>query len=37
LTRLQIMTSSLAIVLSALGTDLWYLLNQPADEQSLAA
>lgn len=29
LTRVQIMTSSLAIILSALGTDLWYLLNQP--------
>jgi hypothetical protein len=37
LTRLQIMTSSLAVVLSALGTDLWYLLEQPVDEQSLAA
>ena len=37
LTRLQIMTSSLAIVLSALGTDLWYLLEQPAGEESLAA
>ena len=37
LTRVQIMTSSLAIVLSALGTDLWYLLNQPVKETSIAA
>jgi hypothetical protein len=31
LTRVQIMTSSLALVLNALGTDLWYLLNQPVE------
>lgn len=37
LTRVQIMTSALALVLNALGTDLWYLLNQPVEEQSLAA
>ena len=29
LTRVQIMASSLALILNALGTDLWYLLNQP--------
>jgi len=37
LTRLQIMTSSLALVLSALETDLWYLLNQPVETTLLAA
>jgi hypothetical protein len=37
LTRLQIMTSSLAPILKALGTDLWYLLNQAVEESSLAA
>jgi hypothetical protein len=36
LTRLQIMASSLAIVLDALGTDLWYLLNQPIEVKDLA-
>lgn len=36
LTRVQIMSSSLAIVLSALGTDLWYLLNQPIEEEETA-
>ncbi len=30
LRRVQIMASALAPVLSALGTDLWYLLTQPA-------
>ena len=35
LTRVQIMSSSLAIVLNALGTDLWYLLSQPVDEDAL--
>jgi hypothetical protein len=40
LTRRQIMTSSLAPVLSSLGTDVWYLLEQPVEEaahSSLAA
>lgn len=36
LTRVQIMASSLSIVLQALGTDMWHLLHQPL-EQSLAA
>jgi hypothetical protein len=35
LTRVQIMASSLAIILSALGTDLWHLLNQPIEEDRL--
>jgi hypothetical protein len=35
LTRVQIMASSLAIILNALGTDLWYLLNQPVDLEEL--
>jgi hypothetical protein len=35
LTRVQIMASSLAVILNALGTDLWYLLNQPVEEQDL--
>ena len=35
LTRVQIMTSSLAIVLNALGTDLWYLLSQPIEESGI--
>ena len=34
LTRVQIMTSSLAIILNALGTDLWYLLSQPVEARS---
>jgi hypothetical protein len=34
LNRVQIMTSSLALVLSALGTDLWYLLNQPIEDST---
>ncbi|MCI0683244.1 MAG: hypothetical protein L0Y71_14170 [Gemmataceae bacterium] len=29
LTRVQIMTSSLSLVLHALGTDMWHLLHQP--------
>ena len=37
LTRVQIMTSSLAPILKALGTDLWYLLHQPVEELPLAA
>lgn len=37
LTRTQIMASSLTLVLDALGTDLWYLLSQPADEAGVAA
>lgn len=36
LTRTQIMSSSLAMILQALGTDLWYLLEQPI-EPALAA
>ena len=35
LTRTQIMASSLSI-LNALGTDLWYLLNQPITAEALA-
>ena len=35
LTRVQIMTSSLTQILHALGTELWYLLNQPIEENSL--
>ena len=31
LTRVQIMTSSLSIVLQALGTDMWHLLHQPLE------
>lgn len=37
LTRVQIMASSLKLLLDALGTDLWYLLNQPIEDKSLAA
>ncbi|MBI2803640.1 MAG: hypothetical protein HYX68_01485 [Planctomycetes bacterium] len=37
LTRRQIMTTSLAHVLKALGTDLWYLLNQPEESLLQAA
>ena len=29
LTRVQLLTSALAPLLGALGTDLWYLLDQP--------
>jgi len=35
LTRTQVMTSSLTQILHALGTDLWYLLNQPIEEDAL--
>ena len=35
LTRAQVMTSSLTQILHALGTDLWYLLNQPIEEDVL--
>jgi hypothetical protein len=35
LTRVQIMTSSLAPLLRALGTDLWYLLEQPANQEAV--
>ena len=37
LTRLQIMTSSLVVILGALGTDLRYLLSQPVESELLAA
>ncbi len=30
-TRVQVMTSALAPILAALGTDLWHLLNQPVE------
>jgi hypothetical protein len=36
LRRVQIMTSSLSLVLQALGTDMWHLLHQPIP-QALAA
>ena len=31
LSRVQIMSSSLTVILKALGTDIWYLLNQPME------
>jgi hypothetical protein len=34
LTRAQIMASSLALVLQAIGTDVWYLLSQPVEKAS---
>jgi hypothetical protein len=34
LTRVQIMASALASVLRVLGTDLWYLLTQPAPAEA---
>jgi hypothetical protein len=37
LTRRQIMTSALTLVLGALGTDVWYLLDQPLEEEALQA
>lgn len=37
LTRVQIMSSSLAMLLQTLGTDLWYLLNQPIEAEIKAA
>ena len=36
LTRTQIMTSSLSVILQALDTDLWHLLDQPM-QPALAA
>ena len=36
LTRAQIMASSLTVILNALGTDVWYLLNQPIESNDLA-
>ena len=35
LTSPQIMSSSLAILMNALGTDLWRLLNQPVEKAEL--
>lgn len=35
LTRVQIMTSALTPLLRALGTDLWYLLEQPIDHEMM--
>jgi hypothetical protein len=37
LTRSQVMASSLSQILSALGTDLWYLLNQPVEPTAAQA
>jgi len=37
LSRVQIMTSALAVILDSLGTDLWYLLNQPIEVDIQAA
>jgi len=37
LTRTQIMTGSLAMLLSAIGTDLWVLLDQPTNSLTNAA
>ena len=34
LTRVQIMTSALAPLLRSLGTDLWYLLEQPIEQET---
>jgi hypothetical protein len=34
LTRVQIMSSALAPLLRSLGTDLWYLLEQPVEEDT---
>jgi hypothetical protein len=34
LTRVQVMTSALAPLLRSLGTDLWYLLEQPIDQET---
>ncbi len=36
LTRAQVMASALANLLTALGTDLWYLLNQPVEKGKAA-
>ncbi len=35
LTRMEIMTCSLAPILKSLGTNLWYLLNQPIADDGL--
>lgn len=35
LTRTQVMASSLTQLLQVLGTDLWYLLNQPIEEDAI--
>jgi hypothetical protein len=35
LTRVQIMTSALAPLLRSLGTDLWHLLEQPVDDETV--
>jgi hypothetical protein len=37
LRKVQIMTSGLALVLRALGTDLWYLLEQPMEGEERSA
>src|SRR5262245_50451289 len=37
LTRVQIMTSALAPLLRSLGTDLWYLLEQPIEKEAQVA
>jgi hypothetical protein len=37
LSRTQIMTTSLTHLLNALGTDVWYLLNQPLENAKQAA
>lgn len=37
LTRRQIMTSALASILGSLGTDVWYLLQQPLEDQTAIA
>jgi hypothetical protein len=34
LSRTEIMASSLTAILAALGTDLWYLLSQPVEQQA---
>lgn len=36
LSRVQIMTSSLSLILQSLGTDMWHLLHQPAHESLVA-
>jgi hypothetical protein len=37
LTRIQIMTSALVPLLRSLGTDVWYLLEQPVEEDEIQA
>jgi hypothetical protein len=34
LTRVQVMSSALAPLLRSLGTDMWYLLDQPVDQET---